>query len=140
LFDTALVLNTPKKKKNLLPFLTVLFIFSYGLMTLLIVEQGATIQSQSNLIKVLMPDSRELWGLKGKAITERQNAKAQAQTHGQVPPAQSRSNPANPSQGSAAQSGSQSNAAHAGKTAKPQTQFPPIPASDLDPRRSVRTI
>ncbi|MGC2059963.1 MAG: hypothetical protein WA653_16975, partial [Candidatus Sulfotelmatobacter sp.] len=36
----------PKKKRTLLPLLTVVFMASYGLMTLLIVEQGSTIQSQ----------------------------------------------------------------------------------------------
>jgi hypothetical protein len=35
----------PKKKLSLLPLLTVLFAVSYGLMTVLIVEQGSTIQS-----------------------------------------------------------------------------------------------
>src|ERR1700689_556202 len=51
----------PKKKRSLLPLLTVVFIFSYGLMTMLIVEQGSAIQAQHNLITVLMRDSRELW-------------------------------------------------------------------------------
>src|SRR6202049_2008679 len=45
------------KKRSLLPLLTVLFLFSYGLMTLLIVEQGTTIQSQRALIRDLFSDS-----------------------------------------------------------------------------------
>lgn len=119
-----------------MPLLTVVFVVSYALMTMLIVEQGAAIQSQSNLIKVLMPDSRELWGLKGKAIADKQAAKAQAEFHPQAPAAQAPSN-----QAPSGQAGQQSHAqSHAGKTAKPQVQFPPIPASDLDPRRTVRTI
>ena len=61
----------PKKKRTLLPLLTVLFMASYGLMTLLIVEQGSTIQSQRNLIQVLLGDSRQLWALKGKALSDR---------------------------------------------------------------------
>ena len=36
----------PKKKGTLLPLLTVVFLISYGLMTMLIVEQGEAIQSQ----------------------------------------------------------------------------------------------
>src|ERR1700733_4180878 len=36
----------PKKKHSLLPVLTVLFIISYSMMTLLIVEQGSVIESQ----------------------------------------------------------------------------------------------
>lgn len=105
-------------------------------MTMLIVEQGAAIQSQSNLIKVLLPDSRELWGMKGKAIANKQTAKAQ--DHSNTPSVQS---PSNPAQGPSAQAGRQAHAqGHAGKAAKPPVQFPPIPASDLDPRRTVHTI
>ena len=37
----------------MLPVLTVLFLISYGLMTLLIVEQGTTIQAQRTLIHQL---------------------------------------------------------------------------------------
>lgn len=127
----------PKKKRTLLPLLTIVFVLSYALMTFLIVEQGAAIQSQSNLIKMLMPDSRELWGLKGKAIANQQ-AKAQAQARAQVPAAQTPASSA-PAQTPAARAGSQPEA-HANKVIKPQVQFPPIPASDLDPRRTVRTI
>ena len=114
-------------------------------MTFLIVEQGAAIQSQSNLIKMLMPDSRELWGLKGKAITDKQAAKAQAQAHtqlplGQVPTAQTPSGNTQ-AQAPSVPPGSQPHVQrHADKVKKPQVQFPPIPASDLDPRRTVRTI
>lgn len=126
----------PKKKRSLLPLLTVLFVISYGLMTMLIVEQGSAIQSQSNLIKVLLPDSRELWGLKGKAITDKA-AKAKGQGHLPAPQA-----PAGNSGAQAAESGTQlQEHAHnrQGKT-KPDVQFPPIPASDLNPARTVRTI
>jgi hypothetical protein len=119
-----------------MPLLTIVFVVSYALMTMLIVEQGAAIQSQSNLIKVLMPDSRELWGLKGKAIADKQAAKAQTESHSQAPAAQGPSN-----QATSGQTGQKPHAqTHAGKAAKPQVQFPPIPASDLDPRRTVRTI
>jgi hypothetical protein len=122
-------LPAPKKKRTLLPVLTVLFLLSYGLMTMLVVEQGAAIQSQGNLIKILATDSRELWALKGKAIGDKQMAKTQAQGGSQAPSAQ---NPANP-----AQSPSHS----AGKIAKPQVQLPPVPASDLlDQRRALHTI
>lgn len=116
--------------------LTVLFVVSYGLMTLLIVEQGSAIQSQSNLIKVLMPDSRELWGLKGKAVADKA-AKMQAQSH--APAAQAQAGNAG---AQAAQPGTpgQEHAHNRAGKAKPQVQFPPIPASDLNPARTVRTI
>jgi hypothetical protein len=124
----------PKKKRSLLPLLTVLFLISYGLMTMLIVEQGAAIQSQSNLIKVLMPDSRELWALKGKAIGEKQMAQAQGQNRAQSPSTQSPSTQAPSTQGIPQHQ-------RAGRIAKPETQVPPVPASDLgDQRRALRKI
>jgi hypothetical protein len=134
----------PRKKRTLLPLLTALFIVSYALMTLLIVEQGATIQSQSNLIRVLMPESRELWGLKGKAIADKQAAKTQVQggaqtPKAQVPPVQAPSNNAQ-AQSPAAEASPHHAQSRADKATKPTVQFPPIPASDLDPRRTVRTI
>lgn len=134
--SSANAVETAKKKRNLLPLLTGLFVFSYGLMTMLIVEQGATIQSQSNLIKVLLPESRELWGLKGKAISDKQRAKVLGQEQKQAaqPPAAEQHAPG-------AQAGTQAQPQNkAAKTVKPQSQFPPIPASDLDPRRAVHTI
>jgi hypothetical protein len=153
----------PKKKSNLLPLLTVVFIASYGLMTLLIIEQGATIQSQRNLIQMLQSDSTEFWAIKGKALHEKQMAVAEAQrqaqtseqnplTHGQTPSTQSQSNqtpstqapttqaPSNqtPSTQAVPQHHSQN---RAGKFAQPQTQVPPMPASDLgDQRRELITL
>ena len=47
-----------------LPLLTVLFLISYGLMTMLIVEQGQTIESQRLLIRDLFRDSQELSAVK----------------------------------------------------------------------------
>jgi len=129
----------PKKKRTLLPLLTAVFIVSYALMTLLIVEQGAAIQSQSNLINVLLPESRELWGLKGKAITGKQSAKAQAQAGREAPSGRDTSR--NAQTQAPASEGSQSRAlSHADKAVKPPIHVPPIPASDLDPRRTVHTI
>ncbi len=146
--NTAVIaIATPKKKRSLLPLLTVLFIFSYGLMTLLIIEQGATIQSQSNLIKVLVPDSRELWSQRGKALGDRQKAMAQAEARGraddpsaQIPDTQSPSAQSPSTQSPSNQVAPQAHT-RAGKTAKPQVQLPPVPASDLlDQRRSLHSI
>ena len=72
----------PKKKRTLLPLLTVVFLFSYGLMTLLIVEQNTTIQAQKNLIQVLFGDSKELWAIKGKVLTDK-SARDQARRNAQ---------------------------------------------------------
>jgi hypothetical protein len=145
---TMAPIAAPKKKGNLLPLLTVVFIASYGLMTLLIIEQGATIQSQRNLIQMLQSDSTEFWAIKGKALHEKQMAVAEAQrqaqtstqnpsTHGQTPSTQAPSNQT-PSTQAAPQHHSQN---RAGKFAQPQTQVPPMPASDLgDQRRELITL
>jgi uncharacterized membrane protein len=149
-----------KKKRSLLPLLTVLFMASYGLMTLLIVEQGSTIQSQRNLIQVLLADSRQLWALKGKALSDRlaadKLAQAQSQakkfstqtplSHAQTPSTQTPSTQAPSTQLPSTQTPSTQAPRHrspgrAGKSAKPYTQVPPMPASDLgDQRRELITL
>ncbi len=58
-----------------LPLLTVLFCISYGLMTLLIVEQGRTIESQRALIGELFRDSMALNHLRMKSVEEQREAK-----------------------------------------------------------------
>src|SRR2546425_1945416 len=77
LTETVLVITKPKN--TLVPLLTVLFLISYGLMTLLIVEQGRTIDSQRYLIRQLFSDSTQLTALQGKAI-QKQHAEAQARS------------------------------------------------------------
>jgi hypothetical protein len=119
------------EKRSLLPVLTILFLFSYGLMTVLIVEQGSVIQSQRNLIKVLTRDSTELWMGKGKAIGDQQAARSQAQSRAQAPSSQAPSSQA-PSSRVVPQRHAQS---RTGKV------LPPVPASDLvDRRRALTSI
>jgi len=143
----------PRKKRSLLPLLTVLFLFSYGLMTMLIVEQGSVIQSQGNLIKVLVPESTELWAGKVKSIGDQQMAQAQAKNRAQAPSAQQKAPGQAPStQTPLTQTPSTQAPSHravpqhrsqsrTGKIAKPDTQLPPVPASDLsDRRRALNTI
>lgn len=55
-----------KPKVRLLPILVVLFIISYGLLTLLVVEQNRTIQSQRSMISLLLGDSMQLSSMKGQ--------------------------------------------------------------------------
>jgi hypothetical protein len=74
--ESAVVL--PKPKQTMLPLLVVLFLVSYGLMSLLVVEQGRTIDSQRNLIRQLFTDSSELSAMKGKAV---QDEYARSQKH-----------------------------------------------------------
>lgn len=147
------------KKRSLLPLLTVLFVLSYGLMTLLIIEQGSVIQSQRNLIKVLSRDSSALWSERGKAIGDQQTAQAEAKTRTQTqaPTTQAPTTQAPTTQEHSAQTPSTQNRStqtpstqvapqhrsqsRIGKTAKPERQLPPEPASDLvDRRRSLNSI
>jgi len=66
----------PRKRHSWLPLLTVLFCLSYGLMTMLIVEQGSTIESQRTLIRELFRDSTELSAMKLKALQAKNLAAA----------------------------------------------------------------
>jgi hypothetical protein len=134
--------KNPKKKHSLLPVLTVLFVISYGLMTMLIVEQGSVIQSQRNLISSLFSDSTKLSGMKGKAIGDKQIAKGQAQTSAQPPSTQAQVPARTPStQTPSTQAQQQHVPGRAGRITKPGIQAPPVPAADLvDHRRSLLTI
>jgi hypothetical protein len=78
--ETMLLENSvpvAKPKSSLFPVLVVLFLISYGLLTLLVVEQGETIQNQRSMITLLMGDTAQLNALKVKEI-QRQRAEAQA--------------------------------------------------------------
>ena len=80
---------TSKPGRSLLPVLTILFLVSYGLLTMLVVEQGRTIDSQRNLIHLLFGDSVQLSSMKGKAIQKQQaEAQARAQSQKKSPPPQ----------------------------------------------------
>jgi hypothetical protein len=63
-----------RKKRGWLPVLVVLFVVSYGLMTMLIIEQGRTIDSQRALIHELFRDSQELSAERQKAQEEQVQA------------------------------------------------------------------
>ena len=83
--EEAVVIAKPKQQ--LLPLLVVLFLISYGLLALLVVEQGRTIENQRSLIQQLFSDSVELTSLKGKNFQQQHpkpgtplKAKPQAQT------------------------------------------------------------
>ncbi len=120
--------------------LTVLFLVSYGLLTMLVVEQGRTIDSQRSLIRMLFDDSNELNGMKGKANQKQQaeaRAQAQAQSKTKTPPAQTpqMQAPAAPAPRGSAKSQSTS------KFGRPLPQKPPKDTSDMvDERRMLIKI
>jgi len=131
--DSSAVL--PKPKHTWLPLLTILFLVSYGLMTMLIVEQGHTIDAQRNLIRQLFSDSTELTSMKGNANAQKQ--KALTEGHPQAPP----QNPAGqPAPNSSAQAAVPQN-----KDKHNMRKFvmpkPPRDASEMaDERRSLMSI
>jgi hypothetical protein len=139
----------PKKKRTLLPLLTVVFMASYGLMTLLTVEQASAIQSQRNLIHVLLDDSRQLWALKGRALSDKLAAEKLPQAQSQTQSQDKKSTTQTPlshtqtpsTQIPSAQVPRRHSPSRADKSAKPYTQVPPMPASDLgDQRRELITL
>ena len=120
----------PKRKLSMLPVLVVLFMISYSLMTMLIVEQGRTIESQRALIRSLFSDSSELSHLKKEAI-QKQYAAAQAQAE-----AKSHSQVQTPSTQDRNQAGS---ARNPGRLREPVPKVPKDTAIQ-DVRRSVMSI
>ena len=156
------VTPTVPQKRGWMPLLTVLFLISYGLMTMLIVEQGSTIESQRALIRDLMRDSTELWTAKGRAVMEKNRTDAQRPAQApsaraqapltrdpavqspstQSPSSQASSTQAPSTQAPSSQATTQNRAqSRPGNAQKPQLQRPSRPASDLaDDRRALITI
>jgi hypothetical protein len=125
--------RAPSKKDGWLPVLTVLFLISYGLMTMLVVEQGRTIDSQRALIRELFRDSRELSAVKQHRSVDPQSAPANPS--GQVPSTQ-----APKKQAPSSQTDSQVRTQNEAGTQKP-FHMPSRPASDLGERaRAVITL
>lgn len=124
----------PKTKQTLLPLLVVLFLVSYSLMALLVVEQGRTIDSQRNLIRQLFSDSTELSHMKGRAF---QDHRAVPQAHAKSAP-QVQSQPQAPSAQVAPQSSDKNSAA---KFRKAPPQKPSQEGQEMaDERRSLKSI
>ena len=137
------------KKLGWLPLLTVLFCLSYALMTLLIVEQGSTIESQRALIRELFRDSTELSASKIKAQREKTAGAQRSQGPSdktQSPATQNPStqNPSSQNPSAQAQNQGQPSTQHRAQNSaktKPQYQTPSRPATDLvDARRALVTI
>ena len=136
------------KKQGWLPLLTLLFLISYSLMTMLIVEQGQTIESQRTLIRDLFRDSTELSSIKVKIQQERApspSAKAQAPAIGipltQIPLTQAPSTQAPNIQIPSSQAGPHHGAQNQAAKQKPQFRMPSKPASALvDDVRTLITI
>ena len=122
----------------MLPILVVLFIFSYALLTMLVFEQGKTIESQRGLIREMLKDSTQLAALKGKLARDENQRSETQRSHDKISgPADQR----NSGPGAVPPKGSDKDAKRHGKSAHSTKEAPGKPASDLeDVRRSTRVI
>ena len=112
---------------------------SYALMTMLIFEQGQTIESQRVLIRELFRDSSELSAVKLKAQEEKNQTLAHTPSL-QNPSTQAPSIRIPMKQAPSSQAGPQQHAQNHAK-GKPELQMPSKPAADLvDHRRALITI
>ncbi len=122
----------------ILPLLVILFIVSYGILTMLVFEQGQTIESQRSLIKEMMKDSTQLATLKdklarddGKHSVDKSSVHADGKDKNREAAAST----------TAAPKASDKDAKRPGKSAHVTKEVPSQPASDLeDVRRSTRVI
>lgn len=131
---------TSKSSRSLLPVLTILFLVSYGLLTMLVVEQGRTIDSQRGLIHLLFSDSVQLSSIKGKAAQKQNDAQARAQAQKNSPVAQpAPSDPRKSPSTSQPQAGAKNQSTS--KFARPLPQRPPKNTVDQgDDRRTLISI
>src|ERR1700691_4452246 len=123
--------RTMARPAAILPLLVILFIVSYGILTMLVFEQGQTIESQRTLIREILKDSTQLATLKGKiARDDSKRIHDKAAAAADHVDADSGSSPAGVK-------GSKK----AGKSARTMKQVPGKPAADLeDVRRITRVI
>jgi hypothetical protein len=123
---------------GILPLLVILFIVSYGILTMLVFEQGQTIESQRGLIREMLKDSTQLAALKGKmAVTDGARTPDKAAS-----PADNKNveSPAAGGKGSDAK-GADKDGKRPGKAARSSKSVPGKPEADLeDVRRSTRVI
>ncbi len=133
---------TSKPGRSLLPVLTILFVVSYGLLTMLVVEQGRTIDNQRSLIHLLFGDSVQLSSIKGKAV-QKQQAEDRARVELQKKSPQPKAAPSNPQAQSPLMPRSQAGARNesTSKTGRPRPQRPPKDSVDQpDDRRTLISI
>ena len=125
-----------KTRTTLLPLLIILFVASYTILTMLVVEQGRTIEAQRSLLQSMLKDSTQLADLKSRlahADSEHSQTKPTAQT-----PRKEEKEKASGSVGTAAPKSPSGEVRRQGKSARTSKQIPERPAEDLqDARRST---
>jgi uncharacterized membrane protein len=137
--------KTPSRPAAMLPLLVILFIVSYCILTMLVFEQGQTIESQRSLIREMLKDSTQLAALKdkqarddSKRIQDQAAAPDDQKTPDVSAPAASEKTPE--SKGSDAK-GTGKDTKKPSKSARSAKPVPQRPAADLeDVRRLTHVI
>jgi hypothetical protein len=126
----------PKTRGALLPLLVVLFLISYGILTLLVVEQGKTIEAQRSLLREMLKDSQQLATLKDRLARE-----VPVQSHDKATASTEQKQAVSGSSTSSAPKAPGKETKRPGKSAQIKKEAPEKPAADLqDVRRSTRVI
>jgi hypothetical protein len=136
IYSTECLAPTAKATRqpvSMLPFLVILFVVSYCILTMLVFEQGQTIESQRTLIREMLKDSTQLAALKDKLArdgSKRLHDKASVQADHK-----------DADSNAAGAKGSGKETKRPGKSAHSMKELPAQPAADLeDVRRSTQVI
>ena len=134
--ECVAALKTTTRPAVALPLLVILFIVSYGILTMLVFEQGRTIESQRSLIREMLKDSTQLATLKGKLA--RDDSKSHDKASAQAPAEHKDADSGNPAAGA---KGADKETKRPGKPAHSTKEAPRRPAADMeDVRRCTRAI
>jgi hypothetical protein len=140
--------EAPRKSRTaLLPLLVILFIFSYTILALLVVEQGRTIETQRGLLREMLRDSTQLAALRSqlaRSDAQQASSKPAAQTQRKDDKGEVRGN-RDSAEGTTKtappKTSGSSETKHPGKSARAMKEIPEKPAADLqDARRSTSVI
>jgi hypothetical protein len=142
-----------KTPAALLPLLVILFIVSYAILTMLVFEQGQTIESQRGLIREMLKDSTQLASLKDKHSREdnarqssQQSSPQSSQQGAQLDKPSMQTDGVGAGQAAGGVKGSDAKGSDkegkkSGRAAHSMKQIPGKPEADLqDVRRSTRVI
>jgi len=124
----------------MLPLLVILFVVSYGILTLLVFEQGKTIESQRGLIHEMLKDSTQLATLKGKLARD-DSKRSQDKASAPAEQKDADSGNADPGNSAGGTKGADKETKRPGKSDHYTKQAPRRPAADMeDVRRCTRVI
>ena len=128
--------RTPTRPAAMMPLLVILFVVSYCILTMLVFEQGQTIESQRSLIREMLKDSTQLAALKDKLARDKASVAGEPKS----------ADAGSPTAGTTGTKGSDAKGLNKetkppGKSAHSTKQVPEKPAADLeDVRRSTGVI